>query len=164
MPNVTVPKSMNVPIKGKLRQNHGGLTISEFDYFKISFISVWEFFCILLENVFQLVNSSKIRPDIETNNVEMSTLRILPFESESATGFNQNIGSTYYFSFQNKGNTFFDKLCPYLDHCEGNCCLGLSHGIPQKNAAKLSNKEGGSFNVNESEDSFRVSIRPDSLI
>ena len=94
----------------------------------------------------------------------MSTLRILPFESESATGFNQNIGPTYYFSFQNKGNTFFDKLCPYLDHCEGNCCLGLSHGISQKNAAKLSNKEGGSFNVNESEDSFRVSIRPDSLI
>ena len=103
--------------------------------------------------MFQLVNSSKIRPDIEANNAEMSTLRILPFESESAAGFNQNLGSTYYFSFANKGNTFFDKLCPYLDYCEGSCCIGL----PQKNASKLSNKNGGSFNVNENENSFRVS-------
>ena len=92
MPNVKVPKSITVPIKGKLRQNHGGITISEFDYYNVkglkSVLYRCEiFFCILLENVFQLVNSSKIRPDIETNNVEMSTLRILPFESESATGY-----------------------------------------------------------------------------
>ena len=81
----------------------------------------------------------------------MSTLRIFPFEAKSTTGFNPDLGYSYYFSFENKDNSFFDKLCPYLEHCEGSCCLGSKKISSQKNGATI-------FNNNEKEKEYNLMV------
>ena len=107
----------------------------------------------MLENVFQLVNSSKIRPDVESDSLEMRTLRIYSCQSDSTNNFNFNLSSSYYFSFENMNNSLFEKLCPYLDHCVGSS----SNSTPEKNGPKYSNGDR-SMNGNEGEqnDTFGV--------
>ena len=112
------------------------------------------FFLFLPENVFQLVNSSKIRPDVESDNLEMRTLRIYSCESDSTNNINFNLCSSYYFSFENMNNSLFDKLCPYLDYF----VASSSNSTPGKNGLKYSNGDR-SMNDNEGEQKDTFGVR-----
>ena len=86
------------------------------------------------------MNSSKIRPETEgiETNVDMSTIRICPFTSNSSSNSSSTSGS-YYFSFVNKDNPFQEKLCPYVQHPEGSICTSKVHEDQVKTSRKLNN-------------------------
>ena len=149
-PNTKVTKSISLPIKGKnlYMQNlfiYSPISINvflrfSFDYFFRYFFS--------LGNVFQLVNSSKIRPESEGIGIEtqMTSIRISRSASQSCSLSNLATGS-YYFSFANKDNSFLENLCPYLTHSVGAVCINPKQA---KNISKISN--GGNENDYEASD------------